>query len=137
MVSDRRKLWPNYARPHVVVFAAISAVFIIGWPMAVSVSHGMNSAGLLALIDGHFRVVRLVRGDGLCADSHTRDHVELVTMQSAAGRDRVSEDDMNISWAEFCRGCARGVGVGRSWMLRLTGNDAVLTRTNFNSIRGA
>jgi hypothetical protein len=40
MASDRRALWPNYARPHVVVFAAIAAVFFIGWPLTVIVLYG-------------------------------------------------------------------------------------------------
>ena len=57
VASDRRTLWPNYARPHVVVFTAIAAVFFIGWPLTVVVMHGARFLGLLVISTGIFALV--------------------------------------------------------------------------------
>jgi len=63
VASDRKRLWPNYARPHVVVFIAISAVFFVGWPLMLIVLHGAPFIGLLAISTGIFALV------GWCAST--------------------------------------------------------------------
>ena len=48
VASDRRTIWPNYVRPHVVVFTTVAIAFAVGWPIAVNLLHDVGSVGLLA-----------------------------------------------------------------------------------------
>jgi hypothetical protein len=127
MVSDRRKLWPKYARPHIVISTAISGAFIIGWPMAVSVAHGMNPAGLLALTTSIFASCGWFAATGYVPILILAIALQMVTMQSAA-----AEIVLGGRY-EYPLGGVAAVALVASvlaaaWMLRLTGNDAVLTR---------
>ena len=57
VASDRRTIWPNYVRPHVVVFTTVAIAFAVGWPIAVNLLHDVGSVGLLALTTSIFALV--------------------------------------------------------------------------------